>query len=251
MVGRINIIIMAISAGAFVILPLVFSVVMIIRKKTKSMLLGMASFSIYGIVVKNLIFSLIFLVPFLKTRLSSDYIVYSLFIGITSALIHMVTRYALHIKIGIKDKAAFSAGESVIQCIYVGIPTTIIGLGYAVAINLGGFEYVGITNKVLPALTSLINADYTEYLPYVIYPFFVFALNRMTVDLFIKNKFVSALTEAVILSIYSYFMLCRLYIPGTIFLLAVTVVIVVVLIVSASKKQVGKRLDSVDTTTLL
>lgn len=64
MVGRINIIIMAISAGAFVILPLVFSVVMIIRKKTKSMLLGMASFSIYGIVVKNLIFSLIFLVPF-------------------------------------------------------------------------------------------------------------------------------------------------------------------------------------------
>lgn len=92
----------------------------------------------------------------MKTRLSSDYIVYSLFIGITSALIHMVTRYALHIKIGIKDKAAFSAGESVIQCIYVGIPTTIIGLGYAVAINLGGFEYVGITNKVLPALTSLL-----------------------------------------------------------------------------------------------
>jgi hypothetical protein len=118
-------------------------------------------------------------------------------------------------------------------------------------VHIGGFEYVGITNKVLPALTSLINADYTEYLPYVIYPFFVFALNRMTVDLFIKNKFVSALTEAVILSIYSYFMLCRLYIPGTIFLLAVTVVIVVVLIVSASKKQVGKRLDSVDTTTLL
>ncbi len=237
MVGRINIIIMAISAGAFVILPLVFSVVMIIRKKTKSMLLGMASFSIYGIVVKNLIFSLIFLVPFLKTRLSSDYIVYSLFIGITSALIHMVTRYALHKKIGIKDKAAFSAGESVIQCIYVGIPTTIISLGYSVTINLGGFEYIGVTNKVLPALTSLINADCTEYLPYVIYPFFVFALNRITIDLFNKSKVLSVITEAVILSIYSYFMLCRLYIPGTIFLLAVTVVIGFVLTVSGIKKS--------------
>lgn len=237
MVGRINIIIMAISAGAFVILPLVFSVVMIIRKKTKSMLLGMASFSIYGIVVKNLIFSLIFLVPFLKIRLSSDYIVYSLFIGITSALIHMVTRYALHRKIGIKDKAAFSAGESVIQCIYVGIPTTIISLGYSVTINLGGFEYIGVTNKVLPALTSLINADCTEYLPYVIYPFFVFALNRITIDLFNKSKVLSVITEAVILSIYSYFMLCRLYIPGTIFLLAVTVVIGFVLTVSGIKKS--------------
>lgn len=241
MVNSINLILISISAGAFIFMPLIPFITMILKKRTKSMILGMAGFSIYGIILKNLVFLLILLIPFFKSLFSSKPVIYSVFIGIASALIHVFVRYYLLKKTGVEDKWAFTTGESFIHCIYIGIPTVVLNLIYALVINLGGFEYVGITEKLIPVATSLINADYTEFIPYIAYPFWVFALNWLTFTLFIKNKFVSALLEALILAVYSYFMLSRLYILNMIFLLAITISVLFIMIISSMEKRKMKE----------
>ena len=241
MVNSVNLILISISAGAFIFMPLVPFITTILKKRGKSMILGMAGFSVYGIILKNLVFLLILLIPFFKSLFSSDPVIYSVFIGIASALIHVFVRYYLLKKTGVEDKWAFTTGESFIHCIYIGIPTVVLNLIYALVINLGGFEYVGITEKLIPVATSLINADYTEFLPYIAYPFWVFTLNWLTFTLFIKNKFVSALLEALILAVYSYFMLSRLYILNMIFLLAITISVLFIMIISSMEKRKMKK----------
>ena len=77
--------------------------------------------------------------------------------------------------------------------------------------------------------------------PYIAYPFWVFALNWLTFTLFIKNKFVSALLEALILAVYSYFMLSRLYILNMIFLLAITISVLFIMIISSMEKRKMKE----------
>lgn len=244
MVKSINLIFITISAGVFVFVPLIPFVIMIIKKRTKAMLLGMAGFSIYGIILKNLVFFLIFLIPYIKDSLSINIVIYSLSIGVISACLHLLVRYILSKKQDIADTIAFSTGESFIQCIYVGVPVAVLNLVYALIVNFGGFEYIGMTDKLMPVLTSLINADYTESLPNIAYPFWVFAVNWLTLSIFNNNKLLSALTEFALITIYSFLSMQKLFLLNTAYMFFLVILTVFILIIFNTKKRRGIHVEN-------
>ncbi|MFA5341946.1 MAG: hypothetical protein WC332_09225 [Clostridia bacterium] len=230
MVETVNLILISVSLGAFAIVPLIPFIRMILNERTKPVISGIASFSIYGIILKNLVFFLIFLIPALKTSITENTLIYSLTVGVVSAFLHVLIRHIFNKKKEIKDIFSFSTGESFIQCIYIGIPISLLSFVYALVINLGGFEYIGITEKLIPIATSLINADFTEYLPYIVYPFYVFCQNWLTLSIFTRSRTLSTIADAASLSIYSYLMLNRLFIMNSVFMAVFALVTLLIFI---------------------
>lgn len=242
MVGIIELIAISLSTLAFILVPLILVIIVISNKAGKPILFGMLCFLLYGIVAKNLILYGLSLFNSIQNIFISNTLLYSLLIAFVTAILHVLIRMVINSKRLIKDVYAFSLGETTMQCIYIGIPAVVLNLVYALMINLGGLRFVGITKDLIPVATVLINSDYTVYLPYILYPFWVLALNWLTLILFMKKNrsgtiMVSFLVETIAVFVYSYLMLEKLYEMNTLYMFILSVIALTVFLFMRKKER--------------
>ncbi|NLF37094.1 MAG: hypothetical protein GX584_08090 [Clostridiaceae bacterium] len=247
MVGFLELIIISISVGAFVFVPLIPNISLVVQKRGKGVLTGLLCFLLYGILLKNIFIYLILLIPSADMVLS-DNLLYTFFIALITSALHLVVRMLINYKKPINDIFAFSSGETLLQCVYIGIPLTVLNLVYSLIINFGGFEYLGIPEKLMSVVTKLINTDYTNYLPYIAYPFFILALNWLSLTVFMGNPnrkksfyVLSFIIEFIALSIYIYLMLSKLHELNAIYMSVFSLVVLIVLLINKRKKKINKN----------
>ena len=152
MVGFLELIIISISVGAFVFVPLIPNISLVVQKRGKGVLTGLLCFLLYGILLKNILIYLLLLIPSVDMVLS-DNLLYAFFIDLITSALHLVVRMLINYKKPINDIFAFSSGETLLQCVYIGIPLTVLNLVYSLIINFGGFEYLGIPEKLMSVVT--------------------------------------------------------------------------------------------------
>jgi uncharacterized membrane protein YhfC len=170
MVSIVNIIFIIISITLCVGFPLVIIVYMYKKHiiSWKVVLMGAAAFIISQSILRVNILKILNNSTWFNINVMQDYMVYSLFLGITAGIFEETARF-ICFKVFLKNKyqwhtgIAFGAGHGGIEALIFVLPACINNLIYSLAINSGKFESMltksGISsNMIVQMKVSLINA---------------------------------------------------------------------------------------------
>jgi len=209
MVEKLPLIFIVISTALFILVPLIPFIILFFRKGHRTLLLGCLCFLVFGIILTNVFIYLLFMIPGFEAFLKKSNAVYAISISLVTCVIHIAVRtYIVRRKHNI-DALEFATGETLLQCIYIGVPTVVLNLVYSLMINWGGVEYIGMTESIRPVVDALINEPYTEYLTDCMYPIWILSVNFASMYFHLREKgnisyAESLFIEFITLTVYTY-----------------------------------------------
>ncbi|MFA7673858.1 MAG: hypothetical protein WCY62_08415 [Clostridia bacterium] len=241
MVEKLPLIFIIISTALFISVPSIPFVILFIKKGHRTLLLGCLCFLIFGIILTNLFIYLLFLIPGFEAFLKKSDAVYAISISLVTCAIHMIVRTYIVRREHNIDALEFAAGETLLQCIYIGIPTIVLDLIYSLMINWGGVQYIGVTESIRPVVDALVNEPYTEYLTDCMYPIWILSVNFASMYFHLREKgnisyAESLFIEFISLTVYTYLSIKNMDILN-VSTMAIPVVFALFIYIAMNKKK--------------
>lgn len=241
MVEKLPLLFIIISTALFILVPLIPFIILFFKKGHRTLLLGCLCFLVFGIILTNVFIYLLFLIPGSEAFLKKSDAVYAISISLITCLFHLIVRIYIVKKEHSIDALEFATGETLLQCIYIGVPTVVLNLVYSLMINWGGVQYIGMTESIRPVVDALITEPYTEYLTDCMYPLWILSVNFTSMYLHLSEKgsisyAESLFIEFISLTVYTYLSIKNMDILN-VFTMAIPVIFALFIYIAMRKKK--------------